>query len=71
MKQQGHAAAMTTHWLHQFPTVGIDKYPIICHSKSGQPITQNLHPEFLFTFLEAMGEGLVVLLASTQETQLI
>jgi hypothetical protein len=51
--------------------VGIDKYPIICHSKSGQPITQNLHPEFLFTFLEAMGEGLVVLLASTQETQLI
>jgi hypothetical protein len=68
MKQQGQAAAMTTHWLHQFPMVGIDKYAIICHSKSGQPITQNLHPEFLFTFLEAMGEELVVMLASTRDT---
>jgi hypothetical protein len=49
---------MTTHWVHQLPTVG------------GQTIIHNLHPEFLLPF-RMQWEDSDTMLASTQETLLI
>ncbi len=43
---------VTTYWLHQLPTVAIDKC-IMIHPWSGQTITPNLCPEFLLYFWKA------------------
>jgi len=58
---------MTTHWLHQLPAVGVDKYIIIFQSYH---ILQDLHPEFLLHFWKEQ-ENSVMMLPSTQEILLI
>jgi hypothetical protein len=54
------SCSMTTHWIHQLLTVGVDKYIIIC-PKSGQTIPQNLHPEFVLHFQKQQQEDSVTM----------
>jgi hypothetical protein len=60
---------MTTHRVHQLPTVGVDKH-IIIFPKTWANHIHNLRPEFLLPFRKQW-EDSDVMLASTQETLLI
>jgi len=67
-KQQWRAA-MTTHWVHQLPTVDVDKHIIIFPKTWANHYTQSAS-WFLLPFRKQW-EDSDVMLASTQETLLI
>jgi hypothetical protein len=63
-------AAMTTHRVHQLPTVVVDKHIIIFPKTWANHYIHNLRPEFLLPFWKQW-EDSDVMLASTKETSLI
>jgi len=60
---------MTTHWVHQLPTVGVDKHIIIFPKTWANHYTQSV--SWVSVAFLKQREDSDVMLASTQETLLI